>query len=65
MEPHERQKINIEILFTGDGRTFLNFWNWKDGDDVIGEFIAGKLIHDEKEITINEFINKVDKSYNK
>ena len=43
-------KVEIELHVVGDGRTFLNFWNWKNGDDVIAELKNGKLyLHEYKD----------------
>lgn len=61
-------KIPIELNLP-DERMFLNFWNWKNGDDVICEIIDDKLMlskHDENgddlppiEISFIEFCNLV------
>lgn len=59
MEANKRLKIEIELHFVGDGRTFLNFWNWLDGNDVIAEMKEGKLYEDEKEISLQEFTDKI------
>ncbi len=59
-------KVEVEINVVGDGRTFLNFWNWQNGDDVIVELKNGKLFQgDEKktEITLEEFINQVKSKF--
>lgn len=39
-------KIKLELVAHGkpDGRRFLNFWNWRNGDDVVCEVIDGKLM---------------------
>ncbi len=52
-------KIKIELHVVGDGRTFLNFWNWKNGDDVTAELKSGKLYQKEKEITLQKFLDTV------
>lgn len=64
----ERYKANIEVHSPGDGRLFLNYWNWRNGNDVVCEVIDGKLIHhnevdgEEKhdEITLSEFLTMVE-----
>ncbi len=53
---------------------FINFWNWKDGNDVVCEIVDDKLMlrqYDEdandlppKEITFIEFCQLVKKSVN-
>lgn len=52
-------KIEIEILQVGDGRTFVNFWNYMNGDDVVAELKEGKLFQDEKEISFQKFVDDV------
>lgn len=39
-------KIKLELVAHGkpDGRRFLNFWNWRNGNDVTCELIDGKLL---------------------
>lgn len=70
----ERRKITLELLATGDGRTFLNFWNWMNGDDVTAELRNGKLFTSgydineekempEKEISLQEFIDTVKSKF--
>jgi hypothetical protein len=36
-------KYNIELNIPGDGRLFLNFWNWYNGMDVVAEIKDGEL----------------------
>lgn len=67
-------KIPIELNIPDD-RMFLNFWNWKDGSDVICEIIDSKLMlaqYDEntdelppKEITFIKFCEMVKTRMNK
>lgn len=55
-------KIKLEIILNENGVTFLNFWNWYNGDDVVTEIVDGKIIDDNghgKEITLQEFIDRV------
>ena len=70
----DRLKVEIELHVVGDGRTFLNFWNWKTGDDVVAELKNGKLykldfpeddLENEKEteITLEEFTNQVKSKF--
>ena len=61
-------KVNVEVHSPGDGRLFLNYWNWHNGNDVVCEVIDGKLIHhyevdgEEKndEFTLSEFLKMVE-----
>lgn len=58
----KRMKIDIELHVVGDGRTFLNFWNYMNGDDVVVEIKDGKLLdkhNEDKEISLQEFIDRV------
>lgn len=65
----ERAKIGIEYHVVGDGREFLNYWDFMHGDDVVCEIKDGKLMlnqHDdkgeelpEKEISLPEFLRLV------
>lgn len=66
-------KHELELNIIGDGREFLNFWDWAHGNDVICQITAeGKLmliIYDEasselptKEITFPEFLQLVKDS---
>ena len=64
----ERYKAKVAIHSPGDGRIFLNYWNRRNGNDVICEIIDGKLIHyikvddEEKldEITLSDFLRIVE-----
>lgn len=67
-------KYNLELNFPGDGRCFLNFWDHIHGNDVVGEFLNGRLEytdHDSdgnefyREISLGEFIELVKESINK
>lgn len=59
----ERLKVEIELHVVGDGRTFLNFWNYENGEDVIAEVKDGKLYMDvnevETEVTLQMFIDSI------
>lgn len=60
----KRLKVDVEIHKVGDGRTFLNFWNYMNGDDVIAELKNGKLFSkddndNEFEISLQDFVDKV------
>lgn len=63
----ERLKVKIELLVVGDGRTYLNFWNWQNGDDVIAEVKDGKLFMDinevETEVSLQKFIDDVKSKF--
>lgn len=54
-------KVELELVMGSN--IYLNFWNYKTGDDVCVEIIDGKLIDMEtdKEITLIEFIELVHK----
>ena len=58
----QRLKINLELHVVGDGRTFLNFWNHINGDDVVVEVVKSRLYDDEEEISVETFIDRVKKS---
>lgn len=45
-----------------DDRKFLNYWDSIHGNDVVCEIIDGKLMLDENEITLAEFIELVEES---
>lgn len=62
-------KIKIELNIPGDGRQFLNYWDYVYGNDVVCELVDGKLMlaqYDENsnelppvEISIKEYIERV------
>ncbi len=55
-------KIKIELIVDDTGNSYLNYWNWWNGEDVVCEVKDGKIIDDNgdgKEITIQEFIDRV------
>ncbi|NJO63179.1 MAG: hypothetical protein HC836_34660 [Richelia sp. RM2_1_2] len=59
-------KLKLELNFVGDGRVFLNFWNFLNGDDVVTEVIDGKLIitdddNVQKEYSLQDFIDACGK----
>ena len=66
----DRRKWNLELMMNEDGRTFLNYWDWKHGNDICCEIIDGKLFkleYDEegneltqKEISFSDFVNLVE-----
>lgn len=60
-------KIELELNIPDD-RTFLNFWNSYNGDDVVCQVIDGKLMLSQynengdlldKEISLTEFLEMV------
>ncbi len=71
----QRLKVELELHVVGDGRVFLNFWNYMTGEDVLAEVKDGKLIStiyddnveviSEKEITLQEFIDRVKSKFKK
>lgn len=67
-------KYGIEINFVGDGRTFVNFWDYAHGNDVIVEIIDGELELTEhnadgaesyRKISFIEYVELVKESINK
>jgi hypothetical protein len=50
--------IDLQLKFIGN-KTYLNFWDYVHGNDVIVEVREDKLYQDDKEISLQEFINKV------
>lgn len=63
-------KYEIELNIVGDGRVFLNYWDWAHGNDVVAEIIDGKLMYDagnmkDEPITFNDFINLVKETIKK
>lgn len=63
----QRLKVELELHVVGDGRTYLNFWNWKTGEDVISEVKNGKLYMDinevETEVSLQQFIDEVKEKF--
>ena len=63
----QRLKIELELHIVGDGRTFLNFWNWKTGEDVVSEIKNGKLYMDisevETEVSLQQFVDEVKNKF--
>jgi hypothetical protein len=55
-------KYNLELNIVGDGRVFLNFWDWAHGNDVVAEIENGKLVIENKEITFAQYIELVKES---
>lgn len=61
-------KYKLELNYPGDGRAFLNYWDWRQGADVCAEIKDGKLFlmdsEDEafKEISFAEYLSLVEKS---
>lgn len=74
MSKQERSKTKIELLHVGDGRTFLNYWDFNRGNDVCCELINGRLWQsqhgddgEEKppiQISLKQFVDKVTESIN-
>lgn len=62
-------KFDLELHSPGDGRMFLNFWNYHNGDDVTAEIKDGKIYKSDdsekedfeydKEISFQDFIDQV------
>ncbi len=65
-------KHKIELNYPGDGRKFLNYWDWAHGRDVCCEIVGDKLMksnYDDDgnelpptEITFQEFLTMVEHS---
>lgn len=55
-------KYKLELNYPGDGSLFLNFWDWRHGNDVVAEINNGRLFIDEREVSIAEFIALVENS---
>jgi hypothetical protein len=60
-------KEKLEINMVGDGRVYLNFWDWAHGNDVIVQIVNDKLLlvqedNSQKEINFIDFFNLVKKS---
>lgn len=47
-------KLQLELNLVDDGRKFLNFWDWKHGNDVCCEIIGGVLFKSERDNEGNE-----------
>jgi hypothetical protein len=68
-------KHKLELNIVGDGREFLNFWDWAHGNDVVCEIRDNKLFYTpqdekgnelpEKEISMAEFLDLVRESIKK
>ncbi len=64
-------KINVELNIVGDGRVFLNYWDYMRGADVVCEIVDGKrlirssyvgeeLEEVKTEMTFEDFIKAVE-----
>ena len=64
-EIRESKRIELELLISGDGRVFLTTWNWMTPGDINAELKNEKLYltGTNREVTIAEFIELVQKSY--
>jgi len=47
-------KHQLEINYPGDGRVFLNYWDWSHGNDVCCQIVDGKLMKSVYDPTGNE-----------
>lgn len=58
-------KIDIEINIVGDGKIFLNFWDYIGGNDITVELKDNKLYQNQNgcsiEISLQEFVEKIYK----
>lgn len=59
--------VQIELRIVGDGRVYLNFWNWRNGEDVIAEVKNGHLFMDidkvETEVSLQRFIDDIKSKF--
>ena len=70
-----KYSIELKINGEGDGRKFLNYWDWAHGRDVCCEIKDGKLWRSQwdengdelpsKEITFTEYLALVEDSISK
>lgn len=68
-------KHKLEINYPGDGRVFLNYWDWAHGNDVCCQIVDGRLMksnYDDEgnelpstEISFSEFLQLVESSISK
>lgn len=63
-------KYELELNFPGDGRIFLNFWDWVYGNDVVAEIVNGQLYYtppegEQYEVQLETFLDLVIESINK
>lgn len=60
-------KVQIELRIVGDGRVYLNFWNWRNGEDVIAKVKNGHLFMDidkvETEVSLQRFIDDIKSKF--
>ena len=60
-------KVQIELRIVGDGRVYLNFWNWRSGDDVVAKVKEGHLFMDinkvETEVSLQRFIDDIKSKF--
>lgn len=58
-------KYKLEINFVGDGRVFLNYWDYMFGQDVVAEIRDGKLYQGEEyeeEISFPEYLKQLEQT---
>jgi len=67
-----QMKIGLELVIheEPDGRKFLNYWDWKHGNDICCQIIDGELLKSEydeegnelpkKEISFADFVKLVE-----
>jgi hypothetical protein len=58
-------KFEIEINFVGDGRIFVNYWDYMHGEDVVAEFLAGELVCNNEIITFSQYMDKLKETLSK
>lgn len=58
-------KYNLELNYPGDGRCFLNHWDYRHGNDVVAEIKEGKLFVDDKEVSFADYQKLVEESLQK
>lgn len=47
-------KVELELNIVDDGRKFLNFWDFKHGNDICCEIIDGILYKSEYDSNVNK-----------
>lgn len=56
-------KYELELNYPGDGRLFLNYWDFSHGEDVCVEYKNETLYTEEQEeISLPDFLKRVEES---
>lgn len=60
------EKIKLELVLNENGNSFLNFWDWSHGNDVVAELnTSGELFQEGEKITFSDFVEQVKDSVSK